>query len=129
MKLVLVLALASCTPAMHRAYQTAMVLEITATIACDYGQTAWMNNGDAWGRVSDDGLMLVEANPLLGKHPSSATIAIGSLAGEGAVLALSAVPIPDEVKSVALTIIAALETENVFHNMTTTGHGLGWCGR
>ena len=107
--LVAALAASGCAahPGLERFAERSLLVESTAAIACDYGQTSWMSDGGKWDRG------LHEADPLLmSQTPSGGMIAAAPAAYEGAML-VGYETLPRKWRLVMLVATAVVETANV----------------
>lgn len=127
----------ACAPGVDRAmrtFNTVMVIETSAAIACDYGQTMWAGHDGAWDRrmIGSDGTayFLTEQNPLLGPTPSNGTIAVASGLGAALGIAVYRAPLPVWLKAMYFLTVGIAENYVVFasgHYQRQAG-GHGACG-
>lgn len=121
---------ASCSPSQMRTARTLGLVETGAMLSCDYGQTQWVSDGGRWDRRYAPGPgespgVYDEQNPLLGRHPSLASVGVYLAGVELGLVALNASGAPDWVKNAAIGAVAVIETANVLHN---NNQPLGNCG-
>ncbi|HEY8924291.1 MAG TPA: hypothetical protein VIU64_07915 [Polyangia bacterium] len=107
---VVLLALSACTTGQRVGALAAGAMVLTA---CDYRQTTALSDGGRWDVRSPSGGHYQELNPLLGREPSPAAMAVYAAAAEASIAAVAASRLPAWAKYAALGLVAAAEAVEV----------------